>query len=117
MHAPRRIALHRQIGRGKRPLFTDEDIEVVVRSVHSRMALCSNRRAEHDKVLGDAGVDNVHGTHRAARVVEHPLLRVWVECYLCGGVGLCEVGDDVRGHESGIIGCGRGSDRGLGKFV
>ena len=32
------------------------------------------RRTENDEVLGDAGVDDVHGPHGAARIVKHPLL-------------------------------------------
>lgn len=60
-----------------RPLLALEDIEVVVGRVPAAVALGAQRRAKDDQVLGDAGVDDVHAPHGAARVVEHPLRWEW----------------------------------------
>ena len=61
---------------------------------------------EDDQVLGDGGVDNVHGTHGTTSVVEHPLLIVvdvgsnalalvqLVDNVLDNGLGIVAVGAD-----------------------
>lgn len=58
-----------------RPLLALEDVEVVVGRVPAAVALGAQRRAKDDQVLGDAGVDDVHATHGAPGIVEHPLGR------------------------------------------
>ena len=98
VHAPSRVALHRQVGRVERPLLTDQDIEVIVGGVDARVPLRPERRPEHDQVLRHARVQDEHRAHCAARVVKHPLGRVRVERDLGGGVGRGEVRDDVLDH-------------------
>ena len=66
------VALHLQRTRLERPLLADEDVEVVVGGVETRVALGAERRAKDDEVLGDARVDDVHRAHRAAGIAEHP---------------------------------------------
>jgi hypothetical protein len=96
MHVTRSIPLHLQRARLERPLLADEDMEVVVGGVKARVALRTERRAEDDKVLGDARVDDVHRAHRAAGIVEHPFGAVRVDGYARVGIGGGEIGDDVR---------------------
>ena len=72
VHVTRTVPFHFECARLERPLFADEDVEIVVGGVQARVALGAKRRAKDDEVLGDAGVYNVHGAHRAACVVEHP---------------------------------------------
>ena len=43
-------------------------------------------RSEDDDVLGYAGVEDVHGTHSAAGIIEHPLFLVGVDV-LCTVLG------------------------------
>ena len=81
------------------------------------MSFSANRCTEHDQVFGDTGMDDVHGTHGTASVVEHPFLGVGVESDDAGGVGFGEVGDDVVDHVIGVIGRWCGGDRFLGEFV
>ena len=78
-----------EISRLKDPLFTLEDVEVVVGGVKTGMSLGTKRGAENDQVLGDGRVDDIHRTHRTSRVVEHPLRGVGIEndgrrCFLEG---------------------------------
>ena len=55
------------------PLFTLEDVEVVVGGVKTGVSLGSKRGAEYDQVLGDRRMNDVHGAHSASGVVEYPL--------------------------------------------
>ena len=112
VHVTRAVDLHLELGRVEGPLLTDEDVEVVIGGVHACVALGADGGAEDDEVLGNAGVDDVHGTHGAAGVVKHPLARVGVERDLCGGIGCGEVLDDEVYHRRRVIWlwcCGNGS--------
>jgi len=66
--------------------------------------LCPEWCPKDDEVFGDAGMDNVHGTHGAAGVVEHPLVLVSVEAYVGGWVCGREVCDDVVDHAGWVVG-------------
>ena len=79
VHAAGAVPLHLELPGAEGPLLADEDVEVVVSGVQAGVALCAERGAKHDEVLGDGGVDDVHGAHGPAGVVEHPLGRVRVE--------------------------------------
>ena len=81
------------------------------------MPLRTKRSAEDEDILGDARVDNVHRAHRAARVVERPLLRVGVQPDVGGSVGRSEVCDDVLRHERGVVRGWCGGDGGLRELV
>lgn len=60
-----------------------------------------DRLTEDDQVLGDAGVDDVHGAHGAAGVVKHPLL-IEVNVALCADLR-AELVDDVLDHRSRVV--------------
>ena len=57
----------------KDPLLALKDVEVVVGGVETAMSFGSEWGAENDQVLGDGRMNDVHGTHRASGIVEHPL--------------------------------------------
>lgn len=105
------------------PLLAFEDVEVVVCSVTTSMALCTKRRTKDDQVLSDAGckargslsalgafltrrrgwsrtVNNVHGTHSTTGVVEDPffLSRDGV------AVSLPQRRDNLVNSSSGVVG-------------
>ena len=69
-----RIDLRVVLAGGVGPLLACQDMEVVIGSVAASVALGANGGTEDDEVLGDAGVDDVHGAHGAAGVVEDVLL-------------------------------------------
>ena len=117
VYASRRVSFHLQRARPERPLFSNQNIEIVVRGVQSRMTFRSQWCAEDDQVLGDARVDDVHGTHSAARVAEHPFLLVWVKPDLSRWVRCGQVGDDVVDHGIGVRWVRSGRDSGLRKLV
>jgi len=50
-----------------------EDVEVVVGGMAAGVALGADGGAEEDEILGDGGMQDVHGAHGPARIVEHPL--------------------------------------------
>lgn len=88
------------------------------------MSFRAQRGSEDDEVLGDGGVNDVHGTHGATGIVEHPLggVRkriVVIECdnALLRVLGVCLVngGKNVGDHAFG--GIGRSSNRGLGELM
>ena len=111
VHVARPVPLHLQRARLKRPLLSDEDMEVVVGGVEARVALCAERRTKDDKVLGDARVDDEHRTHRATSVVEHPFRAVRVDRYVRGRIGGGEIGEDVRDHTRCAVGrCGESGE-------
>lgn len=103
VYAPRRISLHLQLSRQKRPLLPNQNIEIIVGSVHARVSLRAQRRSEDNEILGYGGVNDVHGAHGPAGVVEHPFVLVCVEGDLRGGEGGREIGQDVRDHASGVV--------------
>ena len=103
VHVARAVNLHGEVRGIERPLFPNENVEVVVRGVHARVALGTDGRAEDDEVLGDARVDDVHRAHRAPSVVEHPLRGVGVEGDDGGRVFRGEVGDDVGDNSVNVI--------------
>ena len=102
VNAARRVALYFQSTRLECPLLSDEDIEVVVRSVDARVPFRSQGSAEDDEVFGDAGVDDVHGAHGASGIVKHPFF-VGVEVYLVVRVCFGEIGHNVLDHARSVI--------------
>ena len=103
VHAPRRVPLHLQVWRAERPLLANQYIEVVVRGVHAGVTLSTERCPEDDEVLGDARVDDVHRTHGAAGIAEHPLGGVGVEGEDGGRVLGSEVGYDVGDDSVDVV--------------
>ena len=65
----------------------------------SRVPLGTDRRSKNDQVLSDGCVNQVHGAHRAACVIEHPFL---VEVHVVG-VRFGEVRDDVVDHGASVV--------------
>ena len=117
VHTPSRVPLHLQIRWVESPLFANQDIEVIIRGMNATVSFSTDRSTEDDQVLGNTGMDDVHGTHSTASVVEHPFLGVGVESDDAGGVGFGEVGDDVVNHVICVIGSWCGGDGFLGEFV
>ena len=117
VHASRRVPLHLQVRRVERPLFANQDIEVIISGMDTTVSFGTDRSTEDDQVFGDTGMDDVHGTHGTASVIEHPFLGVGVESDDAGWVGFGEVGDDVVDHVIGVIGRWCGGDCFLGEFV
>lgn len=78
-------------------MFTNQDIKVVVRGVKSSVSFCTERGAEDDEILCDRGMNDVHGTHGTAGVVEHPFFLVGVDGDFVGRlrVSLREVCDNM----------------------
>ena len=68
------------------------------------MSLGSKWRAKDDEIFSDAGMNDVHGTHGTACIVEDPFILVRVESYLFGWISKCEVRDDVVNHSGGVVG-------------
>ena len=58
---------------------------------------------EDDQVLGDTGVDHVHGAHGAAGVVEYPLL---LGAQVVGADFLLQLGDDEVDDGAGVLAVG-----------
>ena len=87
MHGPRSIPFHFQRTGSKGPLFSNQDVEIIISGVQPRVSLRPQRRAKDDQVFGDACVDDVHGAHGAASIVEYPFLFVRVDPNLRGWVG------------------------------
>lgn len=56
-------------------LVTNQDRKVVVRQVDSAVALRLQGSAEEDQVLRDGRVQDDHGAHCSAGVVEEPVVR------------------------------------------
>ena len=103
MHVARAVDLHVQVRGVERPLFPNEDVEVVIGGVHTSVSFGTERRAEDDEVLRNACVDDVHRTHRAASVADHPLGRVGVQSDDRRRVFRGEVGDDVGDNSVDVI--------------
>lgn len=103
-------------------------MEIIIGGVTASVALCAQGCAEYNEVLGYGSVDDVHGAHCPAGIVEDPLaferrdlLRVfllfgegevgagvgvvgeWVRCDV-GAVGFLKASDDVVGYAGGGIG-------------
>ena len=109
VHVTRLVHLPLIRARTEGPLLTHQDVKVVVRGVHARVPLRTERRTEDDEVLRDARVNKVHRAHGTARVVEHPLGGVGVQADLRGRVRRGEVRVDVvddRGHVARVRGDG-----------
>jgi len=117
VHHSRRIPLHLELPGSERPLFSNQDIEVIVCGVQPRVALRPEWGAKDNEIFGDAGMDDVHCAHRAARVIEHPLSRVDVDFDSVGRVGEREVGDNVLDHAGSVGGRRRGRDGRLRELV
>ena len=103
MHVARAVDLHVQVRGVERPLFPNEDVEVVIGGVHTSVAFGTERRAEDDEVLRNACVDDVHRTHRAASVADDPLGRVCVQSDDGGWVLRGEVGDNVGDDSVNVV--------------
>lgn len=116
VHVAGPVPFHLERARLERPLLADEDVEVVVRRVETRVTLRAERRPEDDEVLRDARVHDVHRAHRPARVVEDPLRAVGVDRHAPRArVRRGEIRDDVRDHTRRVV--GRGGERGQLKLV
>ncbi len=103
VHGARTVDLHGEIRGIERPLLPNEDVEVVVGSVHAGVALGTEGRAEDDEVLGDARVDDVHRTHCTTGVADHSLGGIGVEGDDRRRVLRGEVGDDMRDNGVDVV--------------
>ena len=103
VHVAGAVDLHGEARGAERPLLSDKDVEVVVRGVHAGVTLSTERCPEDDEVLGDARVDDVHRTHGAAGIAEHPLGGVGVEGEDGGRVLGSEVGYDVGDDSVDVV--------------
>lgn len=117
VHRSSRIFLHRQIRRRERPLFANQNVEIVIGGVNASMTLSAEGGPEDDEVLRDACVDDIHGAHGAPSVAENPFGRVDVESNLVGWVRLRQVFDNVLHHRRSIIRVRRRSDGRLCQLV
>lgn len=77
------------------------------------MAFCADGGAEDDEVLSNAGMNDVHGAHSAASVIEHPFGWVMIQSNLSRRVRGSEVLDDIVRHERGIVRLGGMCNRSL----
>lgn len=110
------ISLHLQCAGFKGPLFTDQDVEIIVCGVQSGVALRAKGGAKNNEVFRDGRVNDVHGTHGAPSVVKNPFggVRVESDDTRRGGVGRREVRRDVLNHAIQIVGvCSNGIFRDL----
>jgi len=94
------VSLHLKCAGFKRPLFADQDMEVIICSVQSGMALRAKGSSKDDEIFRDGRVDDVHGTHGASGVVEDPFRGVGIDNNNTrgSGVGCGEVRYDVLDH-------------------
>lgn len=72
------IPLHLERTWPERPLFANEDVEVIIRGMQPTMSLGAEGRTKDDEIFSNGRVNDVHGTHSTPSVVEHPF----------GGVGV-----------------------------
>lgn len=72
------VPLHLESTWPKRPLLANEDVEVIICGMQSSVSLGTEGRTEDDEVFSNGCVNEVHGTHGTAGIVEHPF----------GGVGI-----------------------------
>ena len=102
IHLPRAIYNFLQLTRIKYPLLPDENMEIIVRGMYTRMTFRTERRAKDDKILGDTGMDNIHSSHSTSGVVKNPFL-LEVEVNIRRGVRLGEVGYNMVDHPLCVI--------------
>ena len=76
VHAALGISLHDQTVRRRRPLLPLENVEVVVGGMSARVAFGPQRCAEYDQVLGDRGMQKIHGAHSTACIIMDPFFLV-----------------------------------------
>lgn len=108
------VACSRRVG----SLSTLEDVEVVICSVATSVSFGSNGSAyvfvspsiftnniandltKDDQVLSNTGVDNVHGTHCASSIVEHPFL---VQVDIFSSRTLAELANDLCNNSLSVV--------------
>ena len=84
-------------------MFSNENVKVVVGSVNPRVALGAKGCTEDDEVFGNAGMDDIHGTHGTTCIVEHPFTLVGIESNFLRRIGKGEVLNDVGDHSSSVV--------------
>ena len=72
--------------------------------MYSRVSFSAKRGAEDDEIFSNAGMNDVHGPHGSACIVEDPFILVGVESNFLRGICQSEVGNDVVDHSGGIVG-------------
>ena len=78
------VPLHLERTWPERPLFTNENVEVIIRSVQSTVSLRTERCTKDDEIFGDGRVNDVHGTHGTTSVVKHPFRGIGVQSNAVG---------------------------------
>lgn len=79
VYASRWISFHLQASWLESPLFTDENIEIVVYGMEPSVPFGAQRRSENEYVLCNTGVDDIHSAHSTASIVEDPFGFVGVD--------------------------------------
>jgi len=59
------------------PLFTLQNMEVIIRRVPPRVTLCTEWSSKQDQVLGNRSVNDKHVSHCSSRVIPNPFPSVW----------------------------------------
>lgn len=96
------ITFHLELTGTESPLFSHENMEVIVRSVNASVSLGSKWRTEDNKVFCDARVDDVHRAHGTSSIIKYPVL-VGIKTYFVVRVRFCEIRDDMRDHARGVV--------------
>ena len=112
MNIPRYIYLLLHVSRTKGPLLTTENVEVIVQRVQAGVSFGTEGCSGDDEVFGNGGVNDVHGAHCAAGIVEYPFFGVWVErdsFVIPSGEAMARGGEE--GGREGVGGAGRGRRR------
>lgn len=104
VHAARRVPLRLVRSRCVRQLFAAQDMKVVVGRVSTSVSFSANCAAKYNEILGDAGVDNVHGAHGTARIVKDPF---FIEIDVTSGQLLAQLVDNVLDNLGRIVAVGR----------
>ena len=107
----RLVPLHLERTRLECPLLADQDVEVVIRSMQSTVSLGTEGRTKYNEIFGDGRVNDVHGSHGTASIVEHPFRGISVQRNLIGRLrkGRGKVGNNVLDHALRVVGrCGNG---------
>lgn len=81
-------------------LLAVQDVEVVVGGVTTGVALGADRSTKDNQVLRDRGVDDVHGAHGSAGIVEDPVL---LDIDDMGGKLRRQLVDDVLDGGAGVV--------------
>lgn len=96
------ITLHLKLTGSESPLFSNENMEIIVRGVNASVSFGSKWCTEDNKVFCDARVDDVHRAHGASSIIEYPVL-MGIKAYFIVRVCFCEIRDDMRDHAGGVV--------------